>query len=106
MTPLSTFTFNWLNIIALGVTAAASGAEPEAEPIAIHRTAGPIAIDGDLSDEGWKGALRVDTGYGRPPVFREALLRLPGIDATYFLITPSAVTATSDFLPLLSILAS
>ena len=61
MTRLSTF--NWLNVIVLGVTAAASGAEPEAAPIAIHRAAGPIAIDGDLSDEGWKGALRVDTWY-------------------------------------------
>jgi hypothetical protein len=55
--------FNWLNVIVLGITGAASGAEPEAAPLAIHRAAGPIAVDGDLSDEGWKGALRVDTWY-------------------------------------------
>jgi hypothetical protein len=56
-------TFNLLNIIVLGVAAAAHGEDPVAAPIAIHRAAGPIAIDGDLSDEGWKGALRVDTWY-------------------------------------------
>jgi hypothetical protein len=40
-------------------------AEEEAPvpPIEIHRAAGAIMIDGDLSDEGWKGAVRVDTWY-------------------------------------------
>ena len=36
-------------------------------PIDIHRAAGPITIDGDLSDEGWKGAARVDTWYETNP---------------------------------------
>ena len=57
--------FNWLNVIVIVLEAAASayGEEPAAAPIGIHRAAGPIAIDGELSDEGWKGALRVDTWY-------------------------------------------
>src|SRR5439155_1724366 len=38
-----------------------------APPIEIHRAAGPISIDGDLSDEGWKGAARVDTWYETNP---------------------------------------
>ena len=37
--------------------------ETPVPPVEIHRAAGPIMIDGDLSDEGWKGAVRVDTWY-------------------------------------------
>jgi len=33
------------------------------EPIQIHRAAGSIAVDGELNDEGWKGAARIDTWY-------------------------------------------
>jgi hypothetical protein len=33
----------------------------------ITRAAGPISIDGDLSDPGWKGALRYDTWYETNP---------------------------------------
>jgi hypothetical protein len=35
--------------------------------IRISRAAGPIAIDGDLGDEGWDGAARVDTFYETNP---------------------------------------
>ena len=50
-----------------GTAASAAAAEPESTPIAIHRAAGPITIDGDLTDEGWKGAARVDTWYETNP---------------------------------------
>jgi hypothetical protein len=36
---------------------------PVPPPAQIQKTAGPIAVDGDLSDEGWKGALEVSTFY-------------------------------------------
>jgi hypothetical protein len=39
----------------------------EARAIHIQRAAGPIAIDGDLSDPGWKGATKVDTWYETNP---------------------------------------
>ena len=62
-------TFNWLNVLVLAAAATASAADPDQDvaPLAIHRAAGPIAIDGDLSDQGWKGALRVDTWYETNP---------------------------------------
>jgi hypothetical protein len=37
------------------------------ETIHISRAKGPIAIDGDLSDEGWKGATRVEKFYEISP---------------------------------------
>jgi hypothetical protein len=37
------------------------------ETIRITRATAPIAIDGDLSDEGWRGATRVDTWYETNP---------------------------------------
>src|SRR5204863_7078005 len=39
------------------------------EPQTIHitRAAGPIVMDGDLSDPGWKGATKVDTWYETNP---------------------------------------
>ena len=36
-------------------------------PIEIHRAAGPIVVDGDLDDEGWRGASRVDVWYETNP---------------------------------------
>ena len=33
------------------------------EPIRISRAAGPIVVDGDLSDEGWRNAARIDKWY-------------------------------------------
>jgi hypothetical protein len=37
------------------------------EPIRISRTAATITIDGDLSDEGWRNATRVDKWYETQP---------------------------------------
>ena len=37
------------------------------DPIAITRAAGQITIDGDLSDEGWRDATRVDKWYETKP---------------------------------------
>ncbi len=39
----------------------------ELAEIRIHRAAGPIVVDGDLSDPGWKDATRVDTFYETNP---------------------------------------
>ena len=50
-----------------GAALAQAAEEAPAPPIEIHRAAGPISIDGDLSDEGWKGAARVDTWYETNP---------------------------------------
>jgi len=44
----------------------AAGAE-QAAPIPITRAAGPIAIDGNLSDAGWQGATKVSTWYETNP---------------------------------------
>lgn len=51
---------------ALVVALPAAGSAQSAlsgDPISITRAPGPIAIDGDLSDEGWQQATRVDTWY-------------------------------------------
>ena len=37
------------------------------EPIRITRAAGPIEVDGNLDDPGWKGAVRIDTFYETNP---------------------------------------
>ena len=37
------------------------------ESIRITRATGPITVDGDLSDEGWKGATRIDKWYETNP---------------------------------------
>ena len=39
----------------------------EGPPLRITRAAGPITVDGDLSDPGWKNALRFDTWYETNP---------------------------------------
>jgi hypothetical protein len=49
------------------LAAAAAGADESDPPIAIHRAAGPITIDGDLSDPGWKDAARVDEFFETRP---------------------------------------
>ncbi|MBV8202291.1 MAG: carbohydrate binding family 9 domain-containing protein [Acidobacteria bacterium] len=42
--------------------------DPAASPeIRIHRAAGPITVDGDLSDPGWQGAARVETFFETNP---------------------------------------
>ncbi|HEV7505579.1 MAG TPA: DUF5916 domain-containing protein [Thermoanaerobaculia bacterium] len=39
----------------------------DSEPIHITRAAGPIEVDGNLDDPGWKGAVRIDTFYETNP---------------------------------------
>ena len=49
----------WMVTLAL-LAAAVAGADESDPPIAIHRAAGPITVDGDLSDPGWQGAAKVE----------------------------------------------
>src|SRR5262245_6210368 len=60
--------FKILVFLALGGAVPLRAADSAADiSIGIHRAAGPITIDGDLGDEGWKGAARVDTWYETNP---------------------------------------
>ena len=53
---------------ALAAAAASGQTRPADEPpIEIHRAAGPITIDGDLSDPGWQGAARIETWWETKP---------------------------------------
>ncbi|MEO8432680.1 MAG: DUF5916 domain-containing protein [Acidobacteriota bacterium] len=54
-----------LYLLALGFPASALPAEETG--LRITRATGPIAIDGDLSDPGWQGALRLETWYETNP---------------------------------------
>jgi hypothetical protein len=58
-----------LLLALLGWTPAASwGAEPQpGPPLSVHRAAGPIAVDGDLSDAGWQGAEQITTWFETNP---------------------------------------
>ena len=57
-------TSNILILLMIRAGAAAWAAEdPPAASLSIHRAPGPITIDGDLSDEGWKQATVVDVFY-------------------------------------------
>ncbi|HEY2944339.1 MAG TPA: DUF5916 domain-containing protein [Vicinamibacteria bacterium] len=58
-----------LNVLGLLVPpAGAAAAEvPEIPSIAIRRATGPITVDGDLSDPGWKDAVRIDTWFETNP---------------------------------------
>ena len=58
-------------IAALAVLTPAARVEAQAalagDPITIRRAPGPIVVDGDLSDEGWRGATRIDRWYETQP---------------------------------------
>jgi hypothetical protein len=58
-------------LAAIGLTRLAHAADtpppPPPPPLEIHRAAGPIAIDGDLSDAGWQGAATIDRFYETSP---------------------------------------
>ena len=57
-------------VLALVAAAAGSARAQSAlsgDTFHISRAAGPITIDGDLSDEGWRGATRVDKWYETQP---------------------------------------
>jgi len=57
-----------LILIGFLVASAVSAEEvPRGAEIRIARAAGPITVDGNLSDEGWKGAARVDTWFEVQP---------------------------------------
>lgn len=61
------------SFVGLAMFALAAAAQPllaipeNPGPIEIRRAAGPIAIDGDLSDAGWVGAVRLDTWFETNP---------------------------------------
>ncbi|HVN30346.1 MAG TPA: DUF5916 domain-containing protein [Thermoanaerobaculaceae bacterium] len=73
-------------LVAAALFPCAALAQPEAPPpIAIRRAAGPIAVDGDLRDAGWKDAARVEQFFETqprenipPPVRTVALLTYDG----------------------------
>ena len=48
-------------VVALGET------PPPPAPLVLHRAAGPITVDGDLSDPGWQGAATIDHFYETSP---------------------------------------
>ncbi len=54
-------------VLSVFPTAAGLAAEEEPPEIRISRAAGPIVVDGDLSDPGWKGATKVDTFFETNP---------------------------------------
>jgi uncharacterized protein DUF5916 len=56
-----------LAVPLLPAVARAAAPAEEAPEIHIVRATGPITIDGDLSDPGWRGATRVDTWYETNP---------------------------------------
>src|SRR5262245_24206558 len=54
--------------LAIGIPAhAAAQSSLAGDPIRIARAAGTFTIDGDLSDEGWRGATRVEKWYETQP---------------------------------------
>src|SRR5881275_1188183 len=53
-------------IVGLGIVAADAIAA-DTPALTIHRAAGPITIDGDLSDPGWQNALKSETWYETNP---------------------------------------
>ena len=56
-------------VVAAGAAAAHAAPDLSARGPEIHvtRAAGPITIDGDLADPGWRGAARVDTWFETRP---------------------------------------
>ena len=55
-----------LALIVLSAVAPAAGAA-SSPPLTIHRAAGTITIDGDLSDPGWQNALKSETWFETNP---------------------------------------
>src|SRR4051812_29776582 len=51
----------WLSALA------AAQSSLSGPPLRIGRAAGPITVDGQLNDEGWRDASRVDTWYETNP---------------------------------------
>jgi len=53
--------------LTLAAPRAAAQTALSGDPIRISRTAAAITIDGDLSDEGWRNASRVEKWYETQP---------------------------------------
>jgi hypothetical protein len=56
-----------LLLLAPAAAPAAAQSALRGSPIRLARSQAPIVIDGDLSDEGWRGATRIDTWYETQP---------------------------------------
>ena len=54
-------------LTGLLAASAIAAAPPDLPPIAVHRTADPIRVDGDLSDPGWKDAAVIDQFWETQP---------------------------------------
>jgi hypothetical protein len=54
-------------LTGLLAASAVAAAPPDLPPIAVHRTAGPIRVDGNLSDPGWKDAAVIDQFWETQP---------------------------------------
>jgi hypothetical protein len=56
-----------LHIALAAATPAAAQSSLSGDPIRMSRAAGSITVDGDLNDEGWRGATRIDRWYETNP---------------------------------------
>src|SRR5689334_21329853 len=54
-------------VLILFIAASALAADAPPVNMTIRRAAGPITIDGDLSDPGWQNALKSETWYETNP---------------------------------------
>jgi hypothetical protein len=54
-------------LVVLLVCAAVSAAQDTLPPIPVHRISGPITVDGDLSDPGWRDAATIDQFWETQP---------------------------------------
>ena len=54
-------------LMAVCVSSLLADAPPPPGPLMLHRAEGPIKIDGDLSDPGWKNAATIDKFYETSP---------------------------------------
>jgi len=54
-------------LLAIGRSARAADPTPAPPEIHIERARGPITVDGDLSDEGWKGIAPIETWFETNP---------------------------------------
>ena len=61
--------FGWLSVLAVCLAPCEALAQSalSGDHLAIKRAAGHITIDGDLSDEGWHGATRIEKRYETQP---------------------------------------
>ena len=61
--------FGWLSVLAVCLAPCEALAQSalSGDHLAIKRAAGHITIDGDLSDEGWHGATRIEKWYQTQP---------------------------------------